>query len=129
MAAIVVNSLSNVTVDGTPAGSVTDVLTNFKSVAGIRGEVLRATRAWATARDYAHAAALATLRAKLVADLAAKDERIDKLQARIDALGGTELARRLARAERRKALAEQQAAAAAELAKLDAEEAAPPQPE
>lgn len=127
MATIVVNDLSNVTVDGVPAGSVTDVLTNFKAVLGIRGDLLRAVQAWAISRDQAHETALQAQQVAHAAALAERDATIATLQAQlqeckglVDALGGTDLAQRLRRESRRQELLAAQQAAAEELAALDA---------
>lgn len=114
MATIVVTDLSNVSVDGVAAGSVTDVLSNFKSVVGLRGDLLRAIQAWYAAGQQAnadaHAKALADVKAKLDAATATVAEQ----KTQIDALGGTDLGRRLA--------AEKEHAAAVR-AKADAEAA------
>lgn len=132
MATIVVTDLTNVSVDGVPSGSVTDVLTNFKGVTGIRGDTFRALQDWDTARVQAladaQAAALADLGSRKDARIAELQADKDRLQAKvadqqtlIDALGGTPLAREMRRQARRQAALDAQAAAEAELAAVDAE--------
>jgi hypothetical protein len=98
MPEIVVVDLSNVTVDGVQAGSVTDILMNYGGVPGIRGALLEALMAWKNAcqsehldhcqslckahasalseKDAAASAALAEQAAKHVEALAAKDAEV-----------------------------------------------------
>lgn len=119
MPTIVVVDLANVTVDGVPSGSVTDVLTNFKSVAGIRGDVLAALQAWAADRERAHAEALRAREAAHAEALDSLRAKADEQAALIDALGGTEKGREMAREARRQVLLEARARAEAELAEIE----------
>lgn len=145
---IVVLDLTHVTVDGEPAGSVTDLLCNYASVDGIRSAVLTALQAWASQRDadYAsvvdqlveahrlafedqtakHAAALASLEADHSTAIEGLQVTITGLQAteadlrnQVKALGGTELAQSLARDAERQRLLAAKAKAEADLAALD----------
>lgn len=131
MAVIVVTDLTNVSVDGIASGSVTDVLANFKNVAGIRGDLLRAIQAWDTARIQA---ASATCTAQLDDLRTLKNAKIDELQAKvdalqakvadqqalIDALGGTLQAKQMRRQAQRQAALDAISTAEAELAAIDA---------
>jgi hypothetical protein len=130
MAVIVVTDLANVLVDGVPSGSVTDVLVNFKNVAGIRGDLLAAIQAWNQAqqqardaalaqRDAAHAVALAKQAEGLQGQLNAAQATIAAMQAQVDALGGTELGKQMAREARRAELLKNKAAIEADLNTLD----------
>lgn len=139
MPEILVVDLANVTIDGIPAGSVTDVLANhdpsvtLKTEAddgGFRGALLNALSVWSDARLAAHSAERKSLcDAHVAADaekdaahseaLAAKDATITEQQALIDTLGGTELGRKMAKDAARQAALDAKAEAEARLAELD----------
>jgi hypothetical protein len=115
LAVVVVNDLHDVTVDGVPAGAVTDVLANYKAVPGIRSEVLRAVQAWIGLRTMAQKQALAERDGRIVE----LEAQVVELEAQVAALGGIPRAVRLRMEARRKAALEARAAAEAELEALD----------
>jgi hypothetical protein len=124
-----ITDLDNVTVsvDGAVVGTgaFTDILLNQKDVAGIRGDLRAAVKRWAAdavqARDDAHAAALADLRDRKDARIAELQADKDRLQALVDALGGTEAGKQMRRDQRRQAAEAARAKAEADLAAIDAE--------
>jgi hypothetical protein len=100
MPTIVVTDLNHVTIDGIASGSVTDILANRKDVGA--SDLLAALGAWRDAchcahgdamklQCDAHAAALAGLRAKNDADLAARDAALADAVATERARGKTSL--------------------------------------
>jgi hypothetical protein len=122
MATIVVTDLSNISVDGTPAGSVVDVLANYGSkVPGLRGALLRAVKDWHDGHRKSIDDAVAALKAEHETALAGRDAVIADLQSQIEALGGMERARQLQREVRIKAAREAKERAEKELADLDSE--------
>jgi len=144
MPVVVVFDPSNVTIDGQHAGSVPDVLSNHglhqevlaalhDCHAGLRcrnDEALQSLRddhaAATKVRDDAHAAELAGLKATHAAALGARGDELAKavaqvadLQSQVDALGGTELGKKMRRAAERARLAAAAEKAAAALAAHD----------
>lgn len=128
MPTIVVVDLGHVTIDGVAAGAVADVLANHDpgvvltpecAASGFRGALQAALIARDGAIQQAHADALAAKDA----ELARQQATIADLEAQVDALGGTELAQKLARQKQRQALREIQDRVAAELATIEADEA------
>jgi hypothetical protein len=133
MAVIVVSDLGNVTVDGVLAGSVTDVLTNYKSVPGIRGDLKKAIQDWNDGERQAaivarqQAVADRDAQAKVERDAArdaAKAERDADRQAAADAHDALVAANAAERAaDREAAKAEREALVAANAAERAARDA------
>jgi hypothetical protein len=118
MATIIVTDLSNISVDGTPAGSVVDVLVNYGKTPGFRADLLRALRDWHDGDRKAVGDAAGAQVEALKAEHAA---RVADLTAQVEALGGTEQAERLRRDARIRSAQEAKARAEKELADLNVE--------
>lgn len=93
MPTIVVNDPNNVTVDGTPVGSIPDVLANYGDVPGIRSAVLAALQAWKDDMLREHAIERGELAEQHGDEIVQARAAFDQMKARhvadLDALGAS----------------------------------------